>query len=369
MNRLYSVESTPTTTGMKAEHRLGLRASEVPAFAAALAAAGRCVRCTARLSTHGPASSRSSSPPSPRTSKASAGKSAVIPGLYQDESVAALALAINQALGNVGKTVAVSSEPCNSDAQRSDRRSRRVSSPISMPARSTGSSFSMRTPSTRRPPTSVSTKASRQGKDRRASGLALRRNRADLAHWHIPAAHYLESWSDARAYDGTVSIVQPMIEPLYGGVTAHDVLQTLLDNPRSQRLRSRPRPPRKTTSRATSKLAGAKRFTPAGSRTPRSNAAGWRSERGDSQMSPRPTPKDQLEIIFRPDPNIYDGRCSNVGWLQELPKPVTNLSWDNAAIISGSTREKLNARRRRHRRDQRWRRYGQGAGHRCSRSS
>ena len=52
-----------------------------------------------------------------------------------------------------------------------------------------------------------------------------------LAHWHIPAAHYLESWSDARAYDGTVSIVQPMIDPLYGGKSAHDVFQTLLDNP------------------------------------------------------------------------------------------------------------------------------------------
>ncbi len=52
-----------------------------------------------------------------------------------------------------------------------------------------------------------------------------------ISHWHIPAAHYLESWSDARAYDGTVSIVQPMIDPLYGGRTAHDVFQTLLDEP------------------------------------------------------------------------------------------------------------------------------------------
>ena len=52
-----------------------------------------------------------------------------------------------------------------------------------------------------------------------------------IAHWHIPAAHYLESWSDARAYDGTVSIVQPMIDPLYGGKTAHDVFQTLLNEP------------------------------------------------------------------------------------------------------------------------------------------
>ncbi len=57
-----------------------------------------------------------------------------------------------------------------------------------------------------------------------------------IAHWHIPAAHYLESWSDARAYDGTVSIVQPMIDPLYGGKTAHNVLQVLLNEPGSERL-------------------------------------------------------------------------------------------------------------------------------------
>src|ERR1035441_4768413 len=58
-------------------------------------------------------------------------------------------------------------------------------------------------------------------------------------------------------------------------------------------------------------------------------------------QAPAPTPKDAIEIIFRPDPNVYDGRWSNVGWLQELPKPVTNLSWDNAALVSGATLSKL----------------------------
>jgi molybdopterin-containing oxidoreductase family iron-sulfur binding subunit len=56
---------------------------------------------------------------------------------------------------------------------------------------------------------------------------------------------------------------------------------------------------------------------------------------------PAPSSKVLLEIIFRPDPNVYDGRWSNVGWLQELPKPVTNLSWDNAALVSGATLTKL----------------------------
>jgi hypothetical protein len=61
----------------------------------------------------------------------------------------------------------------------------------------------------------------------------------------------------------------------------------------------------------------------------RQEAASWKV--------PAPASKDALEIIFRPDPNIYDGRWSNVGWLQELPKPISNLSWDNAALVSGAT--------------------------------
>ena len=160
-----------------------------------------------------------------------------------------------------------------------------------------------------------------------------------LAHWHIPAAHYLESWSDARAYDGTVSIVQPMIDPLYGGKTAHDVFQTLLDEP----LLSAYEAVRET------RKANIKGDFETGWR--KALHAGWiedtafdKRRRGRSQQHPtfpRRHPKDQFEIIFRPDPNIYDGRWSNVGWLQELPKPVTNLSWDNAAIVSGATLTKL----------------------------
>ena len=73
---------------------------------------------------------------------------------------------------------------------------------------------------------------------------------------------------------------------------------------------------------------------PSGSAKPSAGAA-------FNSAIPTPTPKDSLEIIFRPDPNIYDGRWNNVGWLQELPKPVTNLSWDNAAIVSGATLEQL----------------------------
>ena len=180
--------------------------------------------------TRGPPNSRSFWPLLAKDLKANAGKSAVIPGLYQDASVAALALAINNALGNVRQDGDGLRRAGDSAAERSDWRLEGAGC------------------------RSECGQSGLAGHSERQSDLLLRRpiwnlpiafNKAkivahlgshvdetgQIAHWHIPSAHYLESWSDARAYDGTVSIVQPMIDPLYGGKTAHDVLQALLDEP------------------------------------------------------------------------------------------------------------------------------------------
>ena len=158
-----------------------------------------------------------------------------------------------------------------------------------------------------------------------------------LSTWHINKAHYLESWSDARAYDGTISIIQPMIAPMYGGNSAHEVLQTLLDNPQAS--------PydvvvanAKTYIKGDFATAGARRCTMDGWMGRRllrvSEPEGWRcAGRGGSQRRDRD--------LFKPDPSLYDGRYANVGWLQELPKQVTNLSWDNAALMSLATAEAL----------------------------
>jgi Fe-S-cluster-containing hydrogenase component 2 len=163
-----------------------------------------------------------------------------------------------------------------------------------------------------------------------------------ISHWHIPAAHFLESWSDARAYDGTVSIVQPMIDPLYGGKTAHHFFQALLNEPGLS--------PYDAVRETWKPVIKGIDFETAWRKALH---AGWIESTRFVTVSkpstvesfqgkcPVPSQKDALEIIFRPDPNIYDGRWSNVGWLQELPKPVTNLSWDNAALVSGATLTKL----------------------------
>jgi len=336
MNRLYAVESMPTTTGMKAEHRLGLRASEIPAFTAELAKAVGVAGVDAPAYAWTEDQKRFLAAVA-KDLKAHAGRSAVIGGEQQDPSIAALALAINNALGNVGKTVAVSSEPLNplpSDQVAAikslvaDLNAGRVDWLVILNANPIYSA-----------PVDLGF-ADALNKAKIVAHLGTHYDEtAHLSHWHIPAAHFLESWSDARSYDGTVSIIQPLIDPLYGGKTAHDVLQALLDEPQLsayEAVRSTWRPVIKGDFEEGWRKA---------------LHSGWIEgtafEKGSAAKIeipkvPAPASKDRFEIIFRPDPNVFDGRWSNVGWLQELPKPVTNLSWDNAAIISGATLTKLN---------------------------
>ncbi|HEY1986287.1 MAG TPA: TAT-variant-translocated molybdopterin oxidoreductase [Terracidiphilus sp.] len=332
LNRLYVVESTPTTTGMKAEHRLGLRASEVPAFAAALAAAVGASGAQAPSYSWTPEQQKFLAALA-KDLKANAGKCAVLPGLYQDASVTALAASINSVLGNEGKTVSLSSEPLNpipSDqigdfkTLVGDLNAGKVDWLVilnSNPIYSAPADLDF---------------ADAFNKAKVVAHLGSHQDETgQIAHWHIPAANPLEFWSDARSYDGTVSIQQPLIDPLWGGKTAHDVFQTLLNEP-LQSSYDAVRETWKSTIKGDFETGWRKTLH-----------GGWvdgtafdksgKASAAASASVPAPTSKDSLEIIFRPDPNVYDGRFSNVGWLQELPKPVTNLSWDNAAIVSGAT--------------------------------
>ena len=335
MNRLYSVEGSTTTTGMKAEHRLGLRASEIPAFAAALAAAVGASGVSAP-SYAWTAEQTKFLNALAKDLKANAGKSAVLPGLYQDESVAALAQAINTALGNVGKTVVISSDP--SIPLPSDQIAGVKSLVADLNAGKVDWLVILNGNPIYNAPADLNF-ADAFNKAKIVAHLGVNVDETgQISHWHIPAAHYLESWSDARAYDGTVSIVQPLIDPLYGGKTAHDVFQSLLDEPLLSAYEAV-----RTTQKDNIKgdfETGWRKALHDGWIANTAYATGAAKSDLSSKV-PAPSSKDVLEINFRPDPNIYDGRWSNVGWLQELPKPVTSLSWDNAAIVSGATLTKL----------------------------
>ncbi|MGP8252675.1 MAG: TAT-variant-translocated molybdopterin oxidoreductase [Terracidiphilus sp.] len=343
MNRLYTVESTPTTTGFKAEHRLGLRASQIPSFAAALAEAVGVPGVSAPGYAW-TAEQREYLAALAKDLKANAGKSAVIPGLYQDASVYALALAINNALGNVGKTVFIAAEPVNPYPAKSQIMDMRALVADLNAGKVDWLVILNANPIYDAPADLEFAKAFDKANIVAHLGSHVDET-GQISHWHIPSAHYLESWSDARAYDGAVSIVQPLIDPLYGGRSAHHVLQTLLDNP----LVSPYEAVRTTWKEVIAKSAPGGDFE-----------KGWRKVLHDGWIEgtafdktakvrvdsafhgsvPAPAPLNSTEIIFRPDPTVYDGRWNNVGWLQELPKPVVSLAWDNAAIVSGATLEK-----------------------------
>ncbi|HTW49468.1 MAG TPA: TAT-variant-translocated molybdopterin oxidoreductase [Acidobacteriaceae bacterium] len=336
MNRLYVVESVTTTTGFKAEHRLAVKPSEVPAFAADLANA---------VGASGASVSGYAWPQHTATylqgvaadMKASAGKCVVIPGEFAPPSVHAAAFAINQALGNVGKTV-VYTDPVNPmpsiqtddlKALVADMNAGKVDWLVILNANPIYAA-----------PADLDFESAFNKVNTVVHLGSHPDETAELAHWHINNQHYLEKWSDARAYDGTVSVVQPMIDPLYGGHSEHEFIQSMLDNPDVSPY---------SAVRATWKDQLSKGDYEFNWRKVLHD--GWIADtafpaksvtaKGSAPAAAAPAGADALEVVFRPDANVYDGRYANVGWMQEIPRPVTNLAWDNAVQMSFATMQKF----------------------------
>jgi molybdopterin-containing oxidoreductase family iron-sulfur binding subunit len=164
-----------------------------------------------------------------------------------------------------------------------------------------------------------------------------------LCNWQAPATHYLESWTDGRAYDGTVSISQPLIAPLYENFSAHEILALISDenvkSPHDQVhdywQSQRPEKGQAFTAFWETSLHDG---VVAGSALAVSGA----TLRSDfAQQAPASPAASGLEVAFRPDPTIGDGEYSNNGWLQETPKTITRLTWDNAVMISAATAQQL----------------------------
>ena len=166
---------------------------------------------------------------------------------------------------------------------------------------------------------------------------------SELCQWRLPEAHYLEAWGDARAFDGTVTIQQPLIQPLYDGRSALEILQMFTEPAGTERPRDRQRILGRAALRARDfEAGGGARCTMADGRD-RAARQDARAARAENIRARAAAPRlgGKLEVIFRPDPTIYDGRFANNGWLQELPKPITKLTWDNAAIMSPATAHRL----------------------------
>jgi len=342
MNRLYAIESVPAATGTMADHRLAARARDVEHLARAVAQ--RIGVATAHANaTAMQASAKWISAVAADLQK-HRGACAVIPGEEQSPAVHALAHAINAALGNVGSTVfytePVEAQPVDQVASLrelvNDMKAGRVEFLLMLggnPVYNAPADFDF-------------TAALRDRVPVRAHLSLYQDETSHLCQWHVPAAHELESWSDARSLDGTVTIQQPLIAPLYAGKTAHELLAAFTQNPAQSShdiVRNHWRGRREfagSTAEFEKKWRRALHdgFVP-GTETAPKRVSARAVPAGDSSVDAQ-----GVEIVFRPDPCVHDGRFANLGWLQELPKPLTKLVWDNAALVSPSTAQQMGLR-------------------------
>ncbi len=161
---------------------------------------------------------------------------------------------------------------------------------------------------------------------------------AEACRWHLPQSHFLEAWGDLRAFDGTASIVQPLIEPLYETASACELLRRIWQPPGAngyELVRETWRAARPTEDFENVWRRWLDRgVIPNSAETENLSSTETVSRTFSKIPEDAGSPQKEITIIFKPDPNIADGRWSNNAWLQELPKPFTHLVWDNALLVS-----------------------------------
>ena len=342
MNRLYVVEQGATTTGAMADHRLALRHLDIGVFATELAIALRIPQFRGVEPTKNIYQEWISA--LAHDLKENGGKCVVLAGEGQDRAVHAISHEINFALGNVGETVFYT-DPIESDPiideglvdLTTDLRAGHVQALFilgSNPAYSSPGYGDFVTNLLKVP-------------FRVHLGL-YEDETGELCHWHIPAAHYLESWGDARAYDGTLSFVQPLIAPIYDGKTPYNIVSALLghaDKTDYDLVREYWKGVRGEKDFEkfwqSSLHDGVAAGTEYEARSVKPGPSICSFDCGDAGFQVFTYPPEEIEIVFRPDPTIGDGRWSNNGWLQEAPKPITKLTWDNAAQLSPGMAQSL----------------------------
>lgn len=338
MSRLYVVESAFSVTGGMADNRLRLKATEVTLFASALAAElgvgnGRAQDLSPRAREYVRAIAQDLQ---------GAGQAVVLAGESQPASVHALCAAINQSLGSIGQTVEMLStgEP-SQRAQAieieeliADMRGGQVDALIMIgvnPVYSASPDLGF-VDALQAVPFSLHL------------GMHLDET-ARASMWHVPRSYYLEAWGDGRAYDGSLSIIQPLIAPLYEETRSEVELLNLLASGEER------------SGYDIVRLAWQNQI-------PGSFEEGWRRAVHDGflpdttfattggapgsvdEAPPVATGRDDIELVFRLDPTVLDGSFANNAWLQEIPDPATKLVWDNVAIMSPATAERLGLRSR-----------------------
>jgi MoCo/4Fe-4S cofactor protein with predicted Tat translocation signal len=326
MNRFYAAEPTPTITGSNADHRIAVAACDILLLAQAIAArlAGAAL---ARIENQDWIDAVAAD------LKAHRGESIVIAGETQPPEVHAVVAQINDALANTGQTI-LPAPPVELPPNR-------IALPELVGEMQRGA-IELLMILGGNPlydaPVDLNFSAALDKVKLRVHHSMHFNETSRQSHWHVPATHFLESWSDTRSFDGTISIVQPLIEPMYSGISAHQVLDALAGNsprPAHEIVRGRWESQNRTADfdlkwrRALSDgLVGD--LVPPTFASARLAAAVPPA----STIPPFKASTTELEVIFRPDVNVRDGRYANSAWLQELPRQFSKLVWDNAALIS-----------------------------------
>ncbi|MPY91195.1 MAG: 4Fe-4S dicluster domain-containing protein [Luteitalea sp.] len=353
MNRLYVVESQLTNTGAKADHRVAVRASDIEHVGRAVAA---------KLGVAGVAASALPSGVDgawvsalARDLSAHRGRSVVVVGDRQPPVVHQLAHVINATLGNVGQTVEYTA-PVEVQPQVQVEALRALAG--EMVAGTVEVLVIMGVNPVYTAPADLEF-GERLKKVPLAVHVGLFEDEtAPYCRWHVPATHPLEAWSDLRTFDGTVTICQPLIAPLYdNNKSAHEVVAALSSAPTQD------------GAEIVKAFWQGEFSAPSGRFGDLTNVDGqpfpdfdpfWRQTLHDGFMvgsalaatdvtttsapvppPSRPVQSSATEITFSADPTVYDGRFANNGWLQECPKPFNKVVWDNVITMSRAMRERL----------------------------
>ena len=339
MSRLYVAEAAMSITGGMADHRLRIVPHRLPLLLGALHDA---IAADANATPGAPLSEAEAAwlRRAATDLRANAGRSLVAVGDREPAAVHVLAHAINARLGNVGRTVSYAppaiieaGEPSHDPAVLTEAlRSGTVDTLLVLggnPAYASPSGLQLEA-AMRAVPTSAC--------------LTLHENEtAEACHWRLPAAHYLEAWGDGRAYDGTVSFTQPLIAPLWAGRTVPQLLAMIAGVTPDARalLRDRWRdalPDDEAWNAVLRRgLLDGSATAPTSAQPDSGAVAATVTESRRSTMPAR----DTVELVFEADRRVHDGRYANNAWLQELPDPITKLTWMNAAQLAPATAVRL----------------------------
>ena len=318
INRLYAIEGGVTQTGGVADHRLPVKPSQIEAIAREILA-GNSANPVVKAAIS--------------DLQANRGAGVVIAGDEQPAAVHAIAHAINSQLGNIGSTVLVT-DPI--EAAPMDQLNSLRALVRDMNAGAVQALIMLGGNPVFDAPIDLHFNKALAKVPFRVHHSLYYDETSMQAHWHIPDVHYLETWGDARGHDGTVSIVQPLIAPLYNGRSVHEVVGALiggLDQTAYQTVRAH------WFSKGATEETWRKwlhdGLIQGSALPPRAAAAA-----PPAPPTPR-TPATGIELEIRHDPTIYDGRFANNGWLQELPKPNTKITWDNVLIVGPKMSEAI----------------------------